>query len=102
MAAYLDRRLTRTIERAGLAEAIEAIIIVKEGEDPASSMDEALLRRVIDGAIQRVDDSPLALRYIPRANAAIITASRKLIEEILGDENVAVASAVDIDLMVFY
>ncbi len=102
MAAYLDRRLTCTIERAGAAGAIEAIIIVKEGEDPASSMDGALLRRVIDGAIQRADDSPLALCYIPRANAAIITASRKLIEEILGDENVAVASAVDIDLMLFY
>jgi hypothetical protein len=102
MAVFIDRCLTRSIDRAAAAGAIEAIIIVKEGEDPASSMDGALLRRVIDGAIQRADDSLLALRYIPRANAAIITASRKLIEEILGDENIAVASAVDIDLMVFF
>ncbi len=102
MTAYLDRRLTRTIERAGAAQAIDAIIIVKEGEDPESSMDGALLRRVIEGAIQRAGDSPLALRYIPRANAAVISASRKLLQELLGDENIAVASAVDIDLMVFY
>ena len=60
------------------------------------------MRGVIDGATQRSGDFPLALRYIPRANAAVISASGKLIEEILQDQNVVVASAVDVDLMVFY
>ncbi len=102
MVAYIDRRLTRTIDRAAASSQVDAIIVVKDAADPALSLDGILLHQVIEGAIERAGDVPAALRYIPRANAAVISASGKLIEEILQDQNVVVASAVDVDLMVFY
>ena len=102
MVAYIDRRLTRNIDRAAASGQIDAIIVVKDAADPALSLDGILLHQVIEAAIERAGDIPAALRYYPRANAAVISASRKLIEEVLQDDNVAVASAVDIDLMVFY
>jgi hypothetical protein len=60
-----------------------------------------LAQQVVEGAAERTGELPGAVRYFPRANAAVITASGRFIQEILKDENVTVASAADVDLIVF-
>jgi len=44
----------------------------------------------------------LPARYFPKANAAVITASSRFLRQILNDENLAIASATDIDLIDFF
>jgi hypothetical protein len=103
MATYIDQRLTEKINRAGETGPIEAVIVVKENEEISLAMDDGgLTRCVIDGAVERTGELPHTIRYFPRANAAIISASVKLIQEIIKDENLAVASATDVDAIVFY
>lgn len=98
MLAHIDRRLREKINAAGVDGLVDAILIVKEGG--GSSFDDGgLARRVIKTAIERTGDRPVAVRYLPRANAAVISASSRLLREILKDENLVVASPTDIDLM---
>jgi len=102
MAIYIDRRLTKKIDSAGESGKVEAILVVKEdGGSDLSVDDGGLARRVIEGAIERTGDPPVAVRYFPRANAVMISASGRFVQEILKDENLAVASATDIDLTIF-
>jgi hypothetical protein len=101
MSAYIDRRLARKIEAAGDARPVEAVIVVKESQDSLLPEDGGLAQKVVEGAVERTGELPGAARYFPRANAAVITASGRLIQEILKDENVTVASAADVDFIVF-
>lgn len=102
MAAYIDRRLTEKIKVAGETGQVEAMIVVQENEELSPSIDDGgLARQVVDNAVERAGDFPSGVRYFPRANAFAISASVKLIQEILRDENLIVASAVDIDAIVF-
>jgi len=103
MATYIDRRLTKKIDSAGEVGQVDAILVVKDDGDSGLSVDDGgLARRVIEGASERTGVLPNAVRYFPRANAAVISASSRLVQEILKDANLAVASATDFDLMDFF
>jgi hypothetical protein len=103
MATHIDRRLSEKISAAGEADLVEAVIVVKEsGNSSLSKDDDGLVQQVIEQAIQRTSDQPGSVRYFPRANAAVISASRRFIQEILQDENLAVASAIDVDALIFF
>jgi hypothetical protein len=101
MSAYIDRRLARKMEAAGDSRPVEAVIVVKESEDPLLTKDGGLAQQVVEGAVERTGELPGATRYFPRANAAVITGSGRFMQELLKDENVTVASAVDLDAIVF-
>jgi len=82
---------------------LEAILVVKEGGDvDLVSDDRGLARRVIETASDLTGDQPSAVRYFPKANAAVITATSRFFRQILKDENLAIASATDIDLIDFF
>ena len=102
MATYIDSRLLKKIRAAGESGQVEAIIVVKE-DDVSSviSEDGWLVRKMINGAIEYTGDSPISLRYFPNANAAVISASGRFIQAILQSQDLAVASATEIDL-IFY
>jgi len=103
MKTYIDRRLTERISAAGEYGEVEAMIVVGETGDSCLTADDGgLARHVIEGAAKRTGEFPSAARYFPRANAAVITASGRFIQEILKDENLAVVNATDIDVIVFY
>jgi hypothetical protein len=102
MATYIDCRLTEKIRAAGESGQIEAVIVVKKnGSSSLTADDEGLARQVIECAAERAGDLPFSVRYFPRANAAVISSSGRLIQEILKDENLAVASATEIDAILF-
>lgn len=102
MKTYIDRRLTERISAAGESGKVEAIIVVEETGDSCLTADDGgLARHVIEGVTRRTGDLPSAVRYFSRANAAVISASGKFIQEILKDENLAVASATDVDAIGF-
>jgi hypothetical protein len=101
MTAHIDRRLANQINAAGDSHPVDAVIVVKESESLLPSEDGGLARRVIEAVVERTGDHPTMVRYFPRANAAVITASSALIQEILKDENLTVASATDVDVIVF-
>jgi hypothetical protein len=101
MSAYIDRRLAHKIEAAGDTRPVEAVIVVKGSEDSLLPEDGGLAQQVVEGAAERTDEVPGAARYFPRAHAAVITASRRFMQELLKDENVTVASGVDLDAIVF-
>jgi hypothetical protein len=96
MAATIDRHLTKQIAEAGETGLVAAVMIVKEPGGPAMD-DGGLARRVIEKAVERTGEIPASVRYVPRANAAVLLARAGLIQEILVDENLAVASAADLD-----
>lgn len=98
MATFVDQRLRDQINAAGEDAPVEAILIVKELGGPSFD-DGGLARQVVEAAIERTGDHPRVVRYLPRANAAIISASRRLLQAILEDENLAVASPTEIDLI---
>lgn len=102
MKVYIDRRLVERISAAGECGQVEAVIVV---EGTASSTlaedDGGLARHVIEGVSKRTGDLPSAVRYFSRANAAVISASGRFIQEILKDENLAVASATDVGSLDF-
>jgi hypothetical protein len=103
MAAYIDRRLTEKIRAAGESGQVEAVIVVKEQEGLSLTVDDGdLARQVVEGAAGRAGDLPSSIRYFPRANAAVISSSGRLIQEILMDENLIVASATEIDTIIFF
>jgi len=99
VAAHIDRRLIKSISAAGEDSQVEAILVVKEDGGMGVCFNEGFLQKLVEGAIERTGDLPIAIRYFPRANAIVISARTRLIQEILQDENLAVASAVDFDLM---
>jgi hypothetical protein len=103
MATYIDRRLTEKIRAAGESGQVEAVIIVKENGDSSLTADDGgMARQVIEGAAERAGELPFSARYFPRANAAVISSSGRFIQEILKDENLAVASATEIDTITFF
>ena len=102
MTTQIDRRLANQIRAAGDSRPVDAVIIVKESEGASPTVDDGgLAQQVVEGAAKRTGELPGAVRYFPRANAAVISASVKLIQEILKDENLAVASATDVDAIIF-
>lgn len=97
----VDGRLMERLSAAGESDLVEAILVVKES--PFISLDDAgLLQRLIDAAIEYTDDLPTAVRYFPRANAVVLSASPGFIQEILKDENLAVASAAEVGSIPFF
>jgi len=102
MKTYIDWRLTERISAAGESGEVEAIIVIGETRVSCPTADDGgLARHVIAGAAKRTGEFPSAVRYFPRANAAVITASGRFIQEMLKNENLAVASAIDVDIIVF-
>lgn len=102
MATYIDQRLTEKISAAGESGQIETVIVVKENASSSSIADDGgLAQQVIKCASERAGDLPFSVRYFPRANAAVISCSGKFIQEILKDENLAVVSTTEIDVIVF-
>jgi len=103
MKTYIDWRLTERISAAGESGEVEAMIVVEEtGVSCLTADDGGLARQVIESAAKRTGEFPSSVRYFPRDNAAVITASGRFIQEILKDENLAVANATDVDAIVFY
>jgi hypothetical protein len=100
MATFIDRRLMEKLSAAGESGRVEAIIVVKEngGSSPAIE-DGGLARQVIEGTAEQTGEHPNAVRYFPRANAAVIAASGRFIQEILKNENLAVASATEVNTL---
>jgi len=102
MTPYIDPYLDEKISTAGQSELVEAIFVVKEGADLSPTAEDCgLAQRVVECAVERTGDLPRAVRYFPRANAVVILASSKLIQELIKDERLAVASATEVDPMVF-
>jgi hypothetical protein len=102
MANYIDQRLANKINTARESDLIEAVIIVKESACSSPAEDDCgLARQVVDSAVERTGDLPQTIRYFPRANAAVISASGRLIQEIMKDKHLAVASATDVDAFPF-
>jgi hypothetical protein len=102
MRAYIDRRLADRISAAGESGPVEAVIVVEGAEGSCLGKDDGgLARYVVEGAVERTGDRPFAVRYFPRANAAVISATGRFIQEILKDENLAVASLPYVDTFPF-
>ena len=101
MATYIDRRLMEKISASGDADQVEAVIVVKERRGSSLFDDDGLAQQVIERAIQRTGDQPGSLRYFPRANAVILYACSRFIQEVLKDEDLVVASATDVDALLF-
>ena len=102
MAIYIDRRLIEKINMAGQTGQVDAVIVVRESDELSPSLDDGgSARQVIDSAVERTGEFPYAVRYFPRANAAVISASVKLIEEIVKDDDLAIVSAPDVDAIIF-
>ena len=102
MATYIDRRLIEKIRAAGESDQVEAVIVVNENISSSLTEDDwGVARQVIECAAERAGELPFSVRYFPRANAAVITSSGKVMQEILKDENLAVASATEIDAILF-
>ena len=102
MAAHIDRRLIDKIVAAGDSGQVEAIIVVQGSEETSPGEEgDGLARQVVDSSAQRVGALPHTVRYFPRANAAVLSAKGNLIQEILKDERLAVASASDLDVFPF-
>jgi hypothetical protein len=102
MEPYIDRQLTKKIKTAGESGQVEAIIVARE--DSASSATEEdgeLVRRMIENTIECTGDYPISLRYFPKANAAVISASGGFIQAILQSEDLAVASTTEMDAITF-
>ena len=102
MATYIDPRLLKMTRATGESDQVEAIIVARE--DGASSLtgeDGELVRKMIESTIECTGDSPISLRYFPSANAAVISASGRFIQAVLQNEDLAVASATEIDLVFF-
>lgn len=102
METYIDPRLLKIIPAAGESGQVEAIIVARE-DDPSSSaeLDGELMRKMIENTIECTRESPISLRFFPRANAAVISASGRFIQAILQSQDLAVANATEIDLMFF-
>ncbi|MBE0698319.1 MAG: hypothetical protein IH586_15480 [Anaerolineaceae bacterium] len=102
MTTYIDQHLADKIYAAGESGLIEAVIIVKEspGSSPADE-DCGLARQVIERAGERTGDLAQMVRYFPRANAAVFSASSRFIQEIIQDENLVVASTTSVDAFPF-
>lgn len=98
MATFIDQRLTNKLNVRTPPAQVEAIFVVQETSG-AGGDDGGLARRVIEAAGQRAGDPPAAARYFPKANAVVVSATVRFIQEMLQDENVLVASAVDFDLI---
>jgi len=102
MATYIDPRLRKKIRAAGESGQIEAIIVAKEdGISSVISENGSLVRKMIESSTECTGDTPISLRYFPKANAAVISAGGRFIEAILQSQDLAVASATEIDLMFF-
>jgi hypothetical protein len=101
MTAYIDPSLDRKIRAAGEFCPVEAVLVVKEKDGSPSADDEGLAQQVIESAARRAGELEFTVRYFPRANAAVIASSSRLIQEIIKDENLAVASATEIDAISF-
>jgi hypothetical protein len=101
MTAYIDPSLDRKIRAAGEFGPVEAILVVKEKEGPPSADDKGMAHQLIESAARRIGEFEFSVRYFPRANAAVIISRGRLIQEILKDENLAVASATEIDAISF-
>lgn len=92
---YVDPRLSRLLAEAGENALLDAVIVVSDGA--SSSLDDGgLAQQVIDHAAAHVGERPARLRFFPRANAAVLSASAPFLREILKDPAIAAASAADI------
>jgi hypothetical protein len=98
MATFIDQRLMNKLHARNPPAQVEAIFVVQE-TGGADDDDGWLARRVIEAACQRAGHPPTAARYFPKANAVVVSATVSFIQEMLQDENVQVASAVDFDLI---
>jgi len=101
MAAYIDPRLLKKIRAAGESGQVEAIIIANGNDLSQPAEDRGPLQKMVEDAIEGTGDHPISLRFFPRANAAVISASGRFIQAILQSQGLAVASATEIDLMFF-
>lgn len=102
MMPYIDRYFDEKISTAGQSELVEAILVVKEGSDLSPAAEDCgLAQRVVERAVERTGDLPRAVRYFPRANAVVLLASSRLMQELLNDERLAVASATEVDSVIF-
>jgi hypothetical protein len=101
MTAYIDPSLDKKFRAAGEFGLVEALLVVKEKEGSTSADDEGLAQQVIEGAARRAGELEFAVCYFPRANAAVIASRSRLLQEIIKDENLAVASATEIEIITF-
>ncbi len=102
MAAYIDGRLIDQIHVAGQSGEVGAIIVVKdEGAQQLADDDGGLARQVVEGATERTGCRPSTVRYFPRANAAVLVAGGRFLQEILSDWRMTVASATDTNVLAF-
>ncbi len=102
MTAHIDRRLIDNIRAAAQSGQVEAIIVVEDNVPSRLADDDGgLAQQVVEAAIERTGCSPHAVRYFPRANAAILVASGRFLQELLGDRRLTVASATDTDFLGF-
>jgi hypothetical protein len=78
---------------------VQAILIVGSDVDPASQPDDMVLAaRVIADATVRIGEPPARVRYVPRANAAVVEARVRYLHVALEDSRIIVASATTIDI----
>jgi hypothetical protein len=94
----IDSRLSRQMAAAGDG-LVQVILIVGDEDDPARQPDDAgLAARVVAEASARAGQPPARVRYLPRANAAVIEARVRYLHAALDDRRVIVASATTIDI----
>jgi hypothetical protein len=78
---------------------VRAILIVSGDDEPASQPnDMGLAARVIAKATARAGEPPARVRYVPRANAAVVEARACYVRVALEDLRIIVASATTIDI----
>ncbi len=100
MTAIIDGRLRAKINKVGECAQVEAIIVVQESEDLHAD-GGGLARQVVEAAIGCTGEVPNAVRYFPRANAAVIMASGRFLKQVLEDERLHAASATDTEVIGF-
>ncbi len=95
----VDPRLSRQMAAVGAEGLVHAILIVGSDDDPARQPDDmGLAARVIAEATVRAGASPARVRYMPRANAAVVEVGVRYLHVALDDQRVIVASATTIDI----
>ena len=102
MSSYIDPRLRKIIHVAGESGRVEAIIVAREDNLSSSTEEDGeLMLKVIENTIEYIHESPISVRFFPRANAAVISASGRFIQAILQNQDLAVASTTEIDAITF-
>lgn len=99
----IDPRLSRHLRDASPTMQIDAIVIVVvDHQNPFEAVsDEGLGERVIQQTIQKTNETPSFVRFIPRANAVALTAHAGFIDALLKHPFVRIASSATIDPFFF-